>query len=215
MSTSQVHGKTWETEILQNIYDLTPAQCESIPHGAKHDLPAELNRFDRCNVSIKTAGNQNRVDLGDCLRVFDTVSSPEPYHMIVVIYKQTENTKKLEKFVKLDLELSRRELFGNIRRSEIVELVNTIKMVDTGRSKTPLESARIHRLKTELNARSGAIQFNPKLDSKNQRRLQCSFNSFQKFLINNENRILILEDEMPEISQEIESGRRLRNKKAV
>ena len=135
--------------------------------------------------------------------------------MIVVIYKQTENTKKLEKFVKLDLELSRRELFGNIRRSEIVELVNTIKMVDTGRSKTPLESARIHRLKTELNARSGAIQFNPKLDSKNQRRLQCSFNSFQKFLINNENRILILEDEMPEISQEIESGRRLRNKKAV
>ena len=39
----------------------------------------------------------------------------------------------------------------------------------------------IKEKKAELNARSGAVRFNPKIDSKTQRRLQCSIPKFATY----------------------------------
>ena len=93
----QAHGFSWEKELICNIYGAKEEELKEIKYNSKMDLPANLNRLDKCDVSVKTSCSQNAVCMADCLRVFDAVSSGKPIHMIVVHYNQddTNNTKKI------------------------------------------------------------------------------------------------------------------------
>lgn len=214
----QAHGFSWEKEINQHVYGATLDELKKIKYNSKIDLPAELNRLERCNISIKTSGNLNRIDMADCLRVYDEVGSDTPIHMTLVLYKQndTTNTKHIIRILEIDLTNTRELLFGTLTRSQIEELDRTVKTVPQKRNPTKEEHTRMYSVRDELQKLSGAIHLNIKCDSK-QSRLQCGFNHFQKFIETHPEKI-IAQSNTNEfrggvISPYIVSSRRVRNKK--
>jgi hypothetical protein len=151
--------------------------------------------------------------MGDCLRVFDAVSSGRPLHVTVVYYVQDDvrNVKILKSIVEVDITSSRELLFGTVTRSEIEDLDRQVKTVPQKRKPTEDEYDTMYAMRDALHTKTSAIHLDIKCNS-TQSRLQCSFNHFQAFLNENPTRILMRSD-TPEfrgrsIAPEISSGRR-------
>jgi hypothetical protein len=215
----QKHGFVWEKDILCNIYGATKEELKEIKYTNRIDLPAHLNRLDKCNISVKTTKDENTVCMADCLRVFDAVSSGTPKHMVVVHYEQIQNIKKIINITEVDLTDTRDLLFGTLTRSQIEELDKLVKSVPKGRAPNPQEKNEIDSLRDYLRGLSGAILLNVKIDSKNQRRLQCSFNNFPQFLEENPERIVATSNTNEfrggTISSQIISGPRVFNENQI
>ena len=177
----QKHGFLWEESIKRSVFRMSDAEISSANYTAKHDIPAALNHLDAgVNVSIKTT-KATSVDMADAIRVFEAVSS-EALHLVLVFYKQSAADKKtLEQVVEIDLTASAEHLFGSITKEELTELRHLITAIPHGRHATPEEKAVYENKKKELESKGGLIKLHPKIDSKSQRRLQCSFH-WQNFL---------------------------------
>lgn len=215
----QRHGFTWQNEILEHIFKVPKEELSAMKYTAEKDLPRASNRIGAFDVSIKTTGSPNKVDMADCLRVFDSVRSGEPLHMIVIHYKQLGAVKKIVEIVEVDLTSASAELFGTLDRAQIEELDRAVKSVPKGQRPSTEEAAALDTLQAALQAHSGAIKFNRKIDSKVQRRLQCSFNQFQQFLKDHPARIVEQGTATAfrggAIREGVESGPRVFNKKEV
>jgi len=215
---SQKHGFTWEHKIILNVFRVSDDIRRKIKYTAKMDLPAALNKLDGCDVSIKTTGSPNTVCMGDCLRVYDSICSNKPLHLVVVIYKQDDvnNRKKLIEIIQVDITGLKGKLFGGITREEIEELVNAVKRVPHDRKPTAEEHKAMFDIQKIVQEKSCAIYLNIKCDSK-QSRLQCSFNKFLEFIERNPDKIIARsktnEFRGGVIPMELESGRRARKKK--
>jgi HJR/Mrr/RecB family endonuclease len=157
--------------------------------------------------------------MADCRRVFEAVSSGTPKHLTVLYYEQIENTKNVRTITEVDLTDSRDLLFGTLTRSQIEELVEVVKSVPKGRAPNPQEKNKIDSLRDSLQKLSGAILLNIKIDSKKQRRLQCSFNNFPQFLKKNPERIVATSNTNEfrggTISSQIISGPRVFNENQI
>ena len=216
----QLHGFSWEKEILRNVFGVTEAELKEIKYTSKMDLPAHINRLDNCDVSIKTSCSQNVVCMADCLRVFDAVSSGKPIHMVVIYYLQddTSNTKKIINITEVDLTDSRDLLFGTLTRCQIEELDKLVKSVPQKRKPTEEEYNNMYSLRDSLQNLSGAIHLDIKCNS-TQSRLQCSFNRFQQFVEKNPLKIVAKSNTNEfrggTITTEITSSRRVFKKKQI
>ena len=180
---SQNHCFILEEEIKEKVYGIT--KDKKIAYTEVHDIPAELNKG--VPVSIKTTGSKT-ICFGDALRMF-TNSNLLNYECILVKYKQMEEEKQIEEIIHLNLADSKKILFGEIEYDEIKELDSLVKSIPAGKCNTELYN-KFHTLKKQLNKKSGYIRFNPKVDSKNQRRLQCSMPKFPEFVENEKERML-------------------------
>lgn len=185
----QKHGFLWERSLLKNVYGVTDAELTAIKYTNKMDLPANLNKLGQQSLSIKTTGSPNAVCMADALRIFDAVSSKDPFHLVVVNYKQDGVEKNLKSIVEVDLTDSAALLFGTITREQIEELVQVVKKVPQKRSPTADEYKAIYELRDRIQTGSLAIHLDPKCNSQ-QSRLQCSFNRFGQFLTMNPGRII-------------------------
>ena len=189
VAPTQGHGFSLEKDIMRMIYHMTEEELHSIPYTSKADIPAELNRLDHCDVSIKTSGHPNMVCMADCLRVYDSVSSEKPLHMIVIHYLQEADTKKITSIIEIDLTHSHEALFGSLTRAEIEILDRAVKAIPQKKKPTEEERNSMYAIRDSLQARSGAIHLDIKCNS-TQSRLQCSFNRFQQFLESHPTRII-------------------------
>jgi hypothetical protein len=180
----QGHGFSWEKEILTNIFKVPAADLKTINYTSKMDLPASFNPLDQCDVSIKTSGKANAVCMADCLRVFDAVSTSNPFHLIVIHYKQQGAKKKVSTITEVDLTNSRALLFGSLERTQLLELDKAVKAVPQNRSPTIPERTTLYAIRDALQPLSGALHLDIKCNS-TQSRLQCSFNKFQAFIAKN------------------------------
>jgi hypothetical protein len=223
MTESQAHGFIFQDALFIDIYGATKDELRAISYTAKLDLPGELNRLDPgIPVSCKVTGNANKVDMGDCLRIYDGVSSGAPYHLLVAAYTQDDatNTKTITSIVEVDLTSATEALFGTLTRDEIAALDAVIKAVPHGRAPTASERDGVYYFRDELHAKTGALQLAPKMDSKAQRRLQCSFGHFQRFIAANPHRVVAqgtpaaFRDHALSVSV-IASGRRVRHAAAA
>jgi hypothetical protein len=209
----QKHGFTWEDDFIRNVFHVSDDARKQVKYTAKMDLPATLNKLDGCDVSIKTTGSPNTVCMGDCMRVYDSVCSGKPLHLLVVTYKQDDvkNTKKLMEIVQVDITGLKDEFYGSIKREDIEELVKVVKNVPQNRKPTPEEHEAMYSIQKKLIDKKGEIYFNIKCDSK-QSRLQCSFNSFREFIERNPDKVIARSNTNEFrggfISLELESGRR-------
>lgn len=216
----QKHGFTLEKEIIRNVFHVSDDDLKKIKYTSKMDLPAVLNKLDGCDLSIKTTGSPNTVCMGDCLRIYDSVSSEKPLHLVVIMYKQDDvkNTKNVTEIIEVDITGLKYILFRDIKREDIEELDKAVKKVPQSRSPTPEEHAAMYSIQKKLIDKKGEIYFNIKCDSK-QSRLQCSFNSFSEFIKRNPDKIVARSNTNEFrggiISMEIESGRRKLKKKCV
>ena len=173
MPESQQHGCIWEDFIKKDVYRVT----QKIPYTSEFDIPKELNiHSPDTSVSIKTTQSKS-VDMGDALRIYNQSGNID---LLVLRYKQEEDEKKLVEIVRCKMP-SREQFFQGVTLEEIQKLQTMIKSVPSGKpDETLLQS--IHTYKESLNSKSGFIHFRPKLDSKNQRRLQCSIVDFEAIL---------------------------------
>jgi hypothetical protein len=214
----QSHGFSWEKELSTNVYGATQEELKDIKYTSKMDLPSELNHLDNCDVSMKTTCNENAVCMADCLRVYDAVSSGNPIHLVVIVYKQDDatNTKKISSIIEVDLTNSRELIFGTLTRSQLEDLDKAVKSIPQKRKPTDEEYKNIYSIRNKLQENSSAIHLDIKCNS-TQSRLQCSFNHFQTFIEKNESRVIAKSNTNEfrggVISCEINSPRRVFKKK--
>ena len=185
----QSHGFIWEKEILMNVYGATSDELKNIPYTSKVDLPAHLNRISKNDIYVKTTCNKNTVCMADSIRLFDAVNSNTTIHLVVISYKQENNTKIILNIIEVDLTNSTELLFGTLCRNKLVELDTLVKKVPQKRKPTKEEHDQIYNMKQKLQELSGAIYLNIKCNS-TQSRLQCSFNNFIKFINENPTRVI-------------------------
>jgi hypothetical protein len=155
-----------------------------------HDISKEENTLDNTETqSIKTTGGNN-IDCGDVLRLFD-YNYKEKHTMIVFCYKQESSKRVINRILELNMnEEFKKVLFGSVTREQIEELDKYIKGIPkNGRTKEHSDTYK--KMAKQLKEKSnGWISYAPKVDSKSQRRLQCSIRDLNNFLEKNTSLVL-------------------------
>lgn len=177
---SQAHGFIWEAAIKYRAFRV----LRPYPYTAPFDIPAEDNRFNGDeNISIKTCKG-DRAECGDPLRIFGYANYPT-VTMIALRYKQdTSTTKKLQHIHEISIggAATHDILFGAVTEEEVKELIALVKRLPPPGPGHDEIRAAVHAEKKRLNEKSGIIRFNPKMDSKGQKRIQCSIPKLSSFI---------------------------------
>lgn len=162
----QHHGLVFEQWIRATFFDgYTPPG-----YTQKWDIPAAVNRtHGGVPVNPKAAKYGTAVDLGDALRQFDIA---EQFILVIGYWRQEGGQKRFVNIVAPTITPEQwSRLWGSITRTDLAQLDALIK----DRSLTPAEARRAAQaLKRTAPFRDSIIVLNPKIDSRGQRRLQCS-----------------------------------------
>lgn len=175
---SQAHGLFWDNEIREKVFGLPKCKNDT----KKYDICCEENKYNFTeNISIKTSSNNN-IDCGDILRFFNGEFNNK-YTILLIRYIQINNQKKINEIIEIDYNLELRNyLFGSITEDILTNYVNSIKSIPDGPVITELKQT-YKKIKTELqNEYNMNINISPKVDSKTQRRVQCSIPKVNEIL---------------------------------
>lgn len=178
MSTNQLHGKSFENCIKGSFGSASDGGRKSNSHW---DIEAIFDKKFKLPTSVKTSKNKI-IGLSDARRFWTT---DEDCRILIGFYKQIKNVKCFYKLCDVHLTKNeRKKLLGNISYNEVELFHNKIKSYKLGQH----HAARLFAKKYNENNFKGKsiIKLNPKIDSKSQRRLQCSISlddliSFTKY----------------------------------
>ncbi len=171
----QHHGVVFEKWVRDTFFE------GYVPSGytQKWDVPAAANKsHGGIPANPKAAKYGGPVDLGDALRQFDI---NEPFLLIIGYWEQTPVGRRMVHIVPIRVEPATwRKLWGGITRADLEKLDAVIK----DRSLSPEEARRqAQAIKRQPPFTGAVITLNPKIDSKVQRRLQCSLSFSDVFKI--------------------------------
>jgi hypothetical protein len=179
---SQGHGKSWEIDIQEKIYDIENPK-EKYKSNAKYDIPFVDNKLNNKNVSIKTSGSMS-MDMADIRRLLNS----ENLDVVCVIYKQKGDIKEAIKTIVFDFDDFKETLIKDLKNCNYT-LEEWLKLIDEyviyvkslpkeyyPNSKNIPQKEREHLIKKKPLC-EGLKYFNiaPKIDS-SQQRVQCSIN---------------------------------------
>ena len=135
------------------------------------------------NVSIKTTGS-NTICCGDILRFYD-YDFLKTNTIIVIKYDQVSNEKIIKNIYEIDYNKEcHKLLFGELTYNKIKDYDLYIKNIPKGKVSYN-EKNKYLKYKKELEKDNNClIKINPKVDSKYQRRVQCSISNFEDNLYN-------------------------------
>jgi len=173
---SQRHGFIFENRIREVFR--APAEQNNT---AVHDIPKDKNALNpNENVSIKMTGG-NDVSCGDIIRFYDYNFSEENT-IIIGQYKQSLN-KNITRILELSYDKKMHDiLFGNVTRETLLEYVELIKAIPHG-NVTAKQRQHILQKKKDIENENGMfIQISPKIDNKNQRRVQCRIRNIDELI---------------------------------
>lgn len=162
----QQHGLVFEQWVRDTFFD--GYRPES--YTQKWDIPAAANKtHGRVPVNPKATKFGTPVDLGDALR---QIQIDEPFMLIIGYWQQTGDTKRIVNLVAPTITPEQwKKLWSPVTLADLEKLDAVIK----DRSLTPAQArARAQAIKNAPPFSQSVIVVNPKIDSKNQRRLQCS-----------------------------------------
>lgn len=180
----QKHGFFWEKHILCNCFNITEDKFKSIGYTDKHDLPKNLNPKG-FNISCKCSKSLNEVNMGDPIRLFDSVNNKEDkIHLVVFFWEQKGDNKKVIKTYEINLTNKKDLLFGKITKDDLENLRNLVRKIPTKKKPTPEEHKQMYDLKKQLHKKKGAIRLDIKCNSQ-QSRIQCTIHKFTKFVKDN------------------------------
>lgn len=208
---SQAHGLFWDSQIRERVFELDACKNDT----KKFDIDSHQNKFDSSeNISIKTSKNKG-FGGGDILRFFQI---NEKCTIILIRYNQIGGSKIISEILEIDYNQKMKDyLFGDVTLEVITEYVNLVKSISPGRVDNDVKKIyKSRKLEIERDYNM-VISINPKVDSKNQRRVQCSVNDIDAVL-EKLPECLISRTESAEIrgvsiSESIQSDPRKRNKK--
>jgi hypothetical protein len=180
MSTNQLHGKTFEGEVIKKCFGVPEEQVESFKSTAAFDIPLGVVTCQHPTgdpVSIKTAAvkaalQSASVSLSDASRVW---AWDRALILVVGLYAQVGGDKIFHTVYEFHFRLSANErfrLYGTLTHEEVLNFHKKLKTFGVGSHGAARVWAKAQ--KELLSSKVGAIQLNPKIDTKSQRRLQCS-----------------------------------------
>lgn len=164
----QGHGKVFEN-IIKAAFDAS--DCKRNPN-ARFDIESKFDKCGKLNTSIKTSKN-NIICMADARRVFSITTN---FRLIVLQYEQCENEKipkVLYEFLPTTEEWA--DIKGDLPYKEVEDFHEKIKKFKNGTHEEAREYSK--KIKNELLKKyTTSLMLNPKIDSKEQRRLQASIN---------------------------------------
>jgi hypothetical protein len=186
MSRSQEFGFHIENLVRTLVHKL-PIKYNDV---SVHDISKEENALDSTETqSIKTSCGK-QIDCGDVLRLFD-YDYKEKHTMIVFCYNQENSKRVIKRIFELNMnEEFKKILFGTRTREQIETLDKYVKSIPKN-GKTKIHSSTYKQMAKDLREKSnGWISYAPKVDSKSQRRLQCSIRKLDEFIEKNKSIVL-------------------------
>lgn len=162
----QQHGLVFERWVRDTFF----AGYQPPNYTQPWDIPASANTaHGRVPVNPKAVKYGTPVDLGDALRQFKIDA---PFVLVIGFWRQEGAAKRFVKIVAPRIEPAAwRNLWGPITLADLERLDAVIK----DRSLTPEQArAAAARIKNAPPFTRATMIVNPKIDSKTQRRLQCS-----------------------------------------
>lgn len=169
----QSHGLVFEKWIRDTFFE----GYQPPGYTQKWDIPAAINvNHGGIAVNPKAARYRTPVDLGDALRQFDI---NESFILVIGYWVQDGAEKRFVNIVAPEITPEAwRKLWGPVTRSDVERLDAVIKdrTLDYREARKQAQAIKSAPPFTEA-----VIVFNPKIDSKGQRRLQCSLRSDDLF----------------------------------
>ena len=167
----QAHGNYYEDLKTRQITGLGKAEYDALKeNGYTSGMDIMKGLMSANDYSIKTT-NGNRIDCGDILRR----RQENEYHLVVAQWEQAGDNKVFYNeytfFITPDLE---QKLWGKMNYNLLAEYVDYIKNIPAG--KTAQQETKTERtvLKNCITDKNALMTIHPKVDSKKQRRVQCS-----------------------------------------
>lgn len=171
---SQKHGFDMENSIRTNVFHLKEVSNDT----NTHDIPCSQNPFDPGeNISIKCSGG-TRIECGDIQRFYNYDFTKKNTIIFIHWEQNTDTTKIIKRIYEIDYnQLLHTHLFGTITLKKIEEYVRFIKSIPPGQKAQKQYKVEREDMKRELQQiHNMTAVIHPKVDSKKQRRVQCSFN---------------------------------------
>lgn len=171
MAEVQAHGNAFEDIKIRELTGLSKEEYDRLkPNGYTSSFDLIDGVIVDFNGSIKTTG-KNTVECADILKRMQE----KEYRLIIGCYTQQGNNKVFHteyEFYITPEDYSK--LWGNMTYKEVEKFVNFVKAIPPGKQaqKETLEERK--NLQEQVQCKKSLIKINPKVDSKNQRRVQCS-----------------------------------------
>jgi hypothetical protein len=174
----QVHGNLFEDKIIFQHTGLTKKQYQELPNNSytsAFDITKGI--MSEHNVSVKTLKEGKAIGCGDILRFVDHCYNRE-FTIIAGCWKQISPTHKrfyeiLEFSITLDL---RKIMCGGFTVENLKPFVDYVKSIPIGKA-AQMKNQRLWKEKRQqlydLHS-PGLLRIDAKIDSKSQRRVQCS-----------------------------------------
>lgn len=189
--SNQLHGKKVEDIIKSTFPGSSDYQRTST---SKFDIEGRFDKLLNLDTSIKTS-KKDSIELADARRFWQL---NQKFRLIVATYKQVGNKKNFNKIYEIVFTPEMlQELRGSISFDTVNDFHNKLLTFPEGQHTQAREFAKNH--KNELYANNtSSICLNPKIDSKTQRRLQCSL-SLKHILDNYPQSYTVYEDTFRDI----------------
>ena len=167
----QAHGNYYEDLKTKQITGLSKAEYDALKDsGYTSGMDIEKGLLSPSDYSIKTT-NGNKIDCGDILRRRQETD----YNLVVGVYSQAGDNKVFHTeytfFIRPEHESI---LWGKMNYNLLAEYVDYIKNIPAGKQAQQETKAKRTVLKNCITDKNALIKIHPKVDSKKQRRVQCS-----------------------------------------
>ena len=167
----QAHGNYYEDLKTRQITGLSKDDYDALKeNGYTSGMDIMKGLLSPYDYSIKTT-NGNKIDCGDILRRRQETD----YNLVVGVYEQCGDNKVFHTeytfYIKPEHE---RKLWGKMNYNQLAEYVDYIKNIPAGRDAQQETKTERTVLKNCIEDKNALFRIHPKVDSKKQRRVQCS-----------------------------------------
>ena len=167
----QAHGNYYEDLKTRQITGLSKADYDALKeNGYTSGMDIMKGLLSISDYSIKTT-NGNKIDCGDVLRRRQETD----YNLVVGCYSQVGDNKVFHTeytfYIKPEHE---QKLWGRMNYNLLADYVNYIKNIPAGKKAQQETKAERTLLKNCVSDKNALVKIHPKVDSKKQRRVQCS-----------------------------------------
>ena len=167
----QAHGNYYEDLKTRQITGLNKKDYDALKEsGYTSGMDIMKGLLSAYDYSIKTSKG-NTVDCGDILRRRQETD----YNLVVGCYTQVGDNKVFHSeytfYIRPEHE---QKIWGKMNYNQLAEYVDYVKNIPAG--KTAQQETKTERtvLKNCIEDKNALMKIHPKVDSKNQRRVQCS-----------------------------------------
>ena len=167
----QAHGNYYEDLKTRQITGLSKEEYDALKeNGYTSGMDIMKGLMSAYDYSIKTSKG-NTVDCGDILRRRQETD----YNLVVGCYSQVGENKVFHTeytfYIKPEHE---QKLWGRMNYNLLAEYVNYIKNIPAGKQAQQETKTERTVLKNCVEDKNALVKIHPKVDSKKQRRVQCS-----------------------------------------